>query len=174
MPSYNNPLLSAHTIVKRRPSGQNTCHQCGKSHKQGNCPAYGKVCDKCKGTNHFKAVCHSKVTAAKTVPSPYRRRQSQLPTRRTSMGSNNGNGKGGGRQFSRKKMPKKPPKQKTYKVTFKNPKTVLSGVTPGGENSRVLQNLVLSGPEEEGTYNRFSCYAVNSKMTQAPTLRVSL
>ena len=166
-PSYNNPLLSAYGIVKRRPSGWNTCHWCGKSHEQGNCPTYGKVCDKCKGTNHFKAVCHSKVTAAKTVPSPYRRRQSQPLTRRTSTSSNNGNGKGEGRQFSRKKTPKKPPKQKTYKITFKNPKMVLSGVTPGGENSRVLQNSVLSGQEEEGMYNRFSCYAVNSKMTQS-------
>ena len=30
-------------------------------------------------------------------------------------------------------MPKKPPKQKTYEVTFKNSKMVLSGVTPGGD-----------------------------------------
>ena len=84
------------------------------------------------------------------------------------MGSNSGNGKGGGRQFSKKKMPKKPPKQKTYKVTFKNSKMVPSGVTPGEGNGKVLQNLVLSGKvlEEEGMYNRFSCYAVNSKMTQ--------
>ena len=29
-PSYNNPLLSAHAINKRRPSGQNQSHQCGK------------------------------------------------------------------------------------------------------------------------------------------------
>ena len=29
-PSYNNPLLSAHTINKCRPSGQNASHQCGK------------------------------------------------------------------------------------------------------------------------------------------------
>ena len=125
--------------------------------------------DKCKGPNHFKAVCHSKVTAATTAPSPYRKKQSQLPTRRTSMDSNSGNGKGGGRQFSKKKMPKKPPKQKTYEVTFKNSKMVPSRVTPGGGNGKVLQNLVLSGkvPEEEGTYNRFSCCAVNSKMAQS-------
>ena len=86
------------------------------------------------------------------------------------MDSNSGNGKGGGRQFSKKKKtPKKPPKQKTYEVTFKNSKMVSSGVTPGGGNGKVLQNLVLSGkvPEEEGTYNRFSCYAVNSKMAQS-------
>ena len=28
-----------------------------------NCPAYGKVCGKCRVSNHFKAVCHSKSTA---------------------------------------------------------------------------------------------------------------
>ena len=26
-----------------------------------NCPAYGKTCNRCKGINHFKAVCRSKV-----------------------------------------------------------------------------------------------------------------
>ena len=168
--SYNNPLLSAHASAKQRPSGQNTCHQCGKSHEQGNCPTCGKVCGKCKGPSHFKAICHSKVTAAKTALSPHSKKQSQL-TRRTSTGSTSGNGRGGGgRQFSKNKMPKKhPSKQKTYEVTFKNPKVVLSGVTPRGEKGNVLENLVLSGkvPEKEGTYNRFSCYAVNSKMAQS-------
>ena len=33
MPSYNNPLLSAHAINKRRPSGRNQSHQCGKCGK---------------------------------------------------------------------------------------------------------------------------------------------
>ena len=144
-------------------------HAIGVANVMSNCPTYRKVCDKCKGPNHFKAVCHSKVTAAKTVPSPHRKKQSQL-TRRISTGSTSGNGRGGGgRQFSKKKMPKKhPPKQKTYKVTYKNPKPVLSGVTPGGKNGNV-SNTVLSGkvPEEEGMYNRFSCYAVNSKMAQS-------
>ena len=32
-PSYNNPLLSAHAINKRRPSGRNQSHQCGKCGK---------------------------------------------------------------------------------------------------------------------------------------------
>ena len=42
-------------------------------------------------------------------------------------------------------------------------------LTPGRENGNVLENPVLSGkvPEKEGTYNRFSCYAVNSKMAQS-------
>ena len=46
-PSYNNPLLSAHTSSKRRPSGRRNngqhCGKCGKSHERGNWPAYGKL-----------------------------------------------------------------------------------------------------------------------------------
>ena len=28
-PSYNNPLLTAHALTKRRPSGRNACHHYG-------------------------------------------------------------------------------------------------------------------------------------------------
>ena len=139
VPSYNNPLLTAHVLTKQRPSGQNTCRRYGKFYERGNCPTYGKICDKCKGINHFKAICCSKVTAAKTAPSPYRSKKSQPPPRRASTGSNHGIGKGGGRHHQKKKTPKKPPKQKAYKVTFKN--SVSSGVTAtfGGkrENGKV-------------------------------------
>ena len=73
-PSYNNPLLTAHVLTKRQPSGHSNnghhCGKCGKSHERGNCPTYGKTCNKCKGFNHFQAVCHSKVTA-KTAQSPH-------------------------------------------------------------------------------------------------------
>ena len=167
-PSYNNPLLTAHALTKRRPSGWNACHHCGKFHERGNCPTYGKTCDKCNGINHFKAICHSKVTAAKTGQSPYRSKKSQ-PQRHASTGSNSGHGKGGGKH-QKKKMPKKPPKQKVYEVTFKN--SVLSQVTTtsGGErenHGKVSSKMVLSGPKEEGTYNRFSCFAVHSKMSQS-------
>ena len=120
-PSYNNPLLSAHALSKRRPSGRGNngqcCGKCGKSHEQGNCPAYGKTCDRCKGINHFKAVCCSKVTA-KTAQSPHRSKKSQLP-RRGSMGSYNGQGKGGGNRQHQKKTPKKLLKQNAYAVTMK-------------------------------------------------------
>ena len=166
MPFYNYPLLSAHAINKHRPSGLNTCHRCGKTHERGNCPAYGKVCGKCKGPNHFKAICRSNCSSQDSAQ-PYQKK-SQPPARRMSTSSNNG--KGGGKQFFKRKMPKKhhPPKQKAYKVTFKQPKTVLSGMTPGGENGNV-SNLVLSGKvrEMEGMYNRFSCFAVNSKMAHS-------
>ena len=171
-PSYNNPLLSAHALSRRRPSGRGNngqrCGKCGKSHERGNCPAYGKTCDRCKGINHFKAVCRSKVTA-KTAQSPHRSKKPH-PQRHGSTGSNSGHGKGGGnRQHQKKKTPKKPPKQKAYAVTMKN--SVPSGVTTtsGGEreNHGNVSKTVLSGPEEEGTYNRFSCFAVHIKMSQS-------
>ena len=172
-PSYNNPLLSAHALSKRWPSGHGNngqhCGKRGKSHEQGNCPAYGKTGNKCKGINHFKAVCHSKVTA-KTGQSPYRSKKSHLQ-RHGSTGSDNSQGKGGGnRQHQMKKTPKKPPKQKAYAVTFKN--SVPSGVTTtsGGKrekHGKVSSKTVPSGPEEEGTYNRFSHFAVHSKMAQS-------
>ena len=175
VPSYNNPLLTAHALTKRRPSGRGNnghhCGKCGKSHERGNCPTYGKTCDKCKGINHFKAVCHSKVTA-KTAQSPHRSKKSQLSQRHGSTGSNSDHGKGGGKhQHFKEKMPKKPPKQNAYEVTFKN--SVLSEVktTSGGERENhgkvSHQKTVLSGLEEEGTYHRFSCFAVHSKMSQS-------
>ena len=167
VPSYNNPLLSAHAINKRRPSGRNASHQCGKcgkSHERGNCPAYGKVCNKCKGPNHFRAMCRSKVPD-RMAQSPYKKKPQQQP-RWTSTSSN---GKGGGKQFFKKKTPKKhpPQKQKAYEVTFK-PKTVLKGETSSEECGNV-SNPVLSGkePDNEGMYNRFSCFAVHSKMAQS-------
>ena len=113
-PSYNNRLLTAHALTKRRPSGRGNnghrCGKCGKSHERGNCPVHGKTCNRCKGINHFKAICHSKVTA-KTVQSPHRSKKSQSQ-RHGSTGSYSGQGKGGGScQHQKKKMPKKPLKQ---------------------------------------------------------------
>ena len=167
-PSYNNPLLSAHALSKRRPSGRGNngqrCGKCGKSHERGNCPAYGKSCNRCKGINHFQAVCRSKV-AAKTGQSPHLSKKSQ-PQRRGSTGSYNGHGKGGGKK---KKTPKKPPKQNAYAVTMKNSVPSEVTTTSGGEreNHGNVSKTVTSGPEEEGTYNRFSCFAVHSKMAQS-------
>ena len=172
-PSYNNPLLSAHALSKRGPSGRGNngqhCGNCCKSHERGNYPAYGKTCGRCQGINHFKAVCRSKV-AAKTGQSPHRSKKSQLP-RHGSTGSYNGQGKGGGnRQHQKKKTPKKPPKQNAYAVTMKNSVPSEVTTTSGGEREKqgnVSSKTVLSGPEEEGTYNRFSCFAVHSKMSQS-------
>ena len=174
VPSYNNPLVTAHALTKRWPSGRGNnghhCDKCGKSYEQGKCPAYGKTYNKYKGINHFQAVCCSKVTA-KMAQITHRSKKSQPLQRHGSMGSNSGHGKGGGKcQHFKKKTPKKLPKQNAYEVTFKN--LVLSEVTTtsGGErenHGNVSPKTVLSGPEEEGTYNRFSCFAVHSKMSQS-------
>ena len=36
------------------------CKRCGTQHAPKQCPAYGKVCNKCKGQNHFAKQCFSK------------------------------------------------------------------------------------------------------------------
>ena len=43
-----------------------------------------------------------------------------------------------------------------------------AATTSGGEreNHGIVSKTVLSGPEEEDTYNMFSCFAVHSKMFQ--------
>ena len=113
-------------------------------------------------------MCHSKVTA-KTAQSPHRSKKSQ-PHRYSSMGSYSGQGKGGGNcQHQKKKTPKKPPKQKAYAVMFKNSVPSEVTTTSGGKrenHGKVSSKTVLSGPEE-GMYNRFSCFAVHSKVSQS-------
>ena len=79
--------------------------------------------------------------------------------------------KGGGKcQQQKKKTPKKLPKQNAYAVMFKNSVPSEVTTTSGGErenHGKVSSKTVLSGPEEEGMYNRFSCFAVHSKMSQS-------
>ena len=55
-------------------------------------------------------------------------------------------------------------------MTFKNSVPSEVTTTSGGEKEKcgkVSSKTVLSGLEEEGTYNRFSCFAVHSKMSQS-------
>ena len=62
------------------------------------------------------------------------------------------------------------PKQNAYAVTMKNSVPSEVTTTSGGEREKqgnVSSKTVPSGPEEEGTYNRFSCFAVHSKMAQS-------
>ena len=66
-----------HTVKKKDFRGQKTgkpgkgstkkkqessCKQCGQKHKKApkKCPAYGQICVKCKGKNHFASQCFSK------------------------------------------------------------------------------------------------------------------
>ena len=53
---------------------------------------------------------------------------------------------------------------------FKNSVPSEATTTSGGKREKqgkVSSKTVLSGPEEEGMYNRFSCFAVHSKMSQS-------
>ncbi|CAG9768121.1 unnamed protein product [Ceutorhynchus assimilis] len=36
------------------------CYRCNSSHDFGNCPAWGKICGKCKNRNHFSSCCKVK------------------------------------------------------------------------------------------------------------------
>ena len=61
-------------------------------------------------------------------------------------------------------------RQNAYAVTMKNSVPSEVTTTSGGEREKqgnVSSKTVPSGPEEEGTYNRFSCFAVHSKMSQS-------
>ena len=114
----------------------------------GNCPVYGKTCNRCQGINHFKAVCRSKVTA-KTAQSPHQSKKSQ-PPRRGSTGSYNGQGKGGGKQHQKKKTPKKPPKQNAYAVTIKNSVPSEATTTSGGEREKQGNVIIKDDPIRTG------------------------
>ena len=65
--------------------------------------------------------------------------------------------------------PKKLPKQNVYAVMMKNSVPSEVTTTSGGvrEKHGNVSKTVPSGPEEEGMYNRFSCFAVHSKMSQS-------
>ena len=38
----------------------NSCKRCGTVHAPRKCPAFGKICQKCKNRNHFASQCFSK------------------------------------------------------------------------------------------------------------------
>ena len=45
---------------KTKPGSQNGCKRCGTVHAPRKCPAFGKVCQKCKNRNHFASQCKTK------------------------------------------------------------------------------------------------------------------
>ena len=69
------PQVEVHTVKPTRPSAHSTkgktrgqqrkqvkCRFCGKTHEMTKeaCPAWGKLCSKCNGRNHFAIVCQNK------------------------------------------------------------------------------------------------------------------
>ena len=175
IPPFQNPLLTAHA-VQRRPTGHQgggACTKCGRSHERGNCPAYGFKCFKCRGMNHFKQCCRSRnaSSSSKGGQSPYQKKGKQQHRDRRSSGSFKGKGKGGngkGGTPHKKKQQFSKDKKKAYAVTVKRD-SVLSGADgskgPVYESTGKVQNSVLSGPPEPGTFNSFACDAVHSKLS---------
>ena len=47
------PMIKPPANSKR----ESTCQYCGQTHAPRQCPAFGKVCKKCSGMNHFAVVC---------------------------------------------------------------------------------------------------------------------
>ena len=49
----------SHERNRSSSNGNRNCKYCGKSHSHGNCPAFGKKCQKYRKDNQFKVVCKS-------------------------------------------------------------------------------------------------------------------
>ena len=75
------------------------------------------------------------------------------------------------KEVARRRRPQRSHQSRNaYAVTMKNSVPSEVTTTSGGEREKqgnVSSKTVLSGLEEEGTYNRFSCFAVHSKMAQS-------
>ena len=65
--------ITVHAVETHKPQKKDqlvtNCSFCSSSHQYGKCPAYGKVCHKCKGKNHFEKACRKAVhtTTSKTT-----------------------------------------------------------------------------------------------------------
>ena len=53
-PRQNRPEITRNNDQSR------ACKYCGNMHQRGRCPAYGRMCNKCRKWNHFASVCQSK------------------------------------------------------------------------------------------------------------------
>ena len=55
-------------LLEKNSQYRDKCDYCGCKHKRckQNCPALGKICDKCGGKKHFKVVCRSKDNGSKS------------------------------------------------------------------------------------------------------------
>ena len=49
------------------------CRFCGKAHDKGQCPAYGKICNKCGRKNHFESKCQAKAKSDRQKDSKSRK-----------------------------------------------------------------------------------------------------
>ena len=47
-------------LLKKQQIKKKPCSYCGQTHLPRQCPAYGKLCAKCRKRSHFAAVCKMK------------------------------------------------------------------------------------------------------------------
>ena len=43
------------------------CRYCGETHRKGECPAYGRKCNRCGRANHFARVCQQRASSVEAV-----------------------------------------------------------------------------------------------------------
>ena len=63
--SYQNPQKPQPTLLSKVPAGH--CYNCGRQHDKGDCPAFGKRCNRCSKMNHFSNVCGSTPISTKST-----------------------------------------------------------------------------------------------------------
>ena len=170
VPSYNNPLLSAHALSKRRPSGRGNngqrCGKCGKSHERGTVLPMGK----CKGINHFQAVCRSKVCSQDgTEPSP---KQEVTATEMWFHGKLQWPSQ---RRWQKEEDTKEPPKQNAYAVTMKNsvPSEVTTTSVARERITVMYQRWSFQDRKRKVRTTGFLALQFIVKWLKAPMLRVS-
>ncbi|GFW20261.1 transposon Tf2-9 polyprotein [Trichonephila clavipes] len=54
---YHSATINFVKKNQNKPKTQYNCKKCGRKHKPRECPAFGKICAKCKKKNHFAAKC---------------------------------------------------------------------------------------------------------------------
>ncbi|GFX75680.1 uncharacterized protein TNCV_3575051 [Trichonephila clavipes] len=54
---YDTVTINVVKENQNKPKTQCNCKKCGRKHKPRECPAFGKVCAKCKKKTHFAAKC---------------------------------------------------------------------------------------------------------------------
>ena len=177
---YQNPLIQTNALAKsfqkKRP-----CGRCGRIHKQGDCPAHGKVCHSCGRKNHWTEMCQTRINSSTgCTPSPHR------PQRRPS-GSKpfkqqgGGGGKGGGKFFKKgtpnkgKKGGAPPKKTHLLKLVISEEESVSNRVGVSGPTHPPKEKYSLAGPPHppkekyslqtdtgKPCSNPFICYALGN------------
>ena len=121
--SYHNPLIQTNDLAKSFQK-KKACGKCGRSHNQGDCPAYGQTCHSCGRKNHWTAMCRTRRHSSSAwTPSPHQPQRQRRPSGNKQNKQGGGGGKGSGKFFKKGGTPSKkkgqggPPPKKSYKTS---------------------------------------------------------